>query len=508
MKTKRIIALILVVILSFAALASCSEGTDVYTRGGDDTGSDEIDGHPKGDFSGEDFTFITFTSSVGTGASATEYYTGEWIDSDSIVGVATSDAVYKRNDKCQRKYNVNIVNQTRGQDFKDYSIIYNAGDFSFDVVYGWANRLSVGVTEGVFHDFRDLDDLGYIDMAASYWNPKVNDSLTIADRSFLATNDITMTSLSWTGCIFFNPQIVEDYNLENPHDLVESNGWTLDKFLEMVSSVHNDTDANGSFDREDQYGLIDMGTEGSLLNGCDVSLVDEDYTLAIGSEKVINLITKIRKVLDDSQHVFDMNDITNNADTGSDPWAYTRSYFSSGHSLFVGGTPELTREFRNMETGYGVVPLPKYDTNQKDYVSKIDSCAGIFALPNFEKRTDDVTTSSYERTGMILDYLADISSSDSSDSVLNAYYETTIKSQRQTIDKNKEMLDMVKGSSIYEWADVFWVGGSPEKSSSTISGVLGDMASSGSGLASKYKSAAKRLQKAIDDLYNAIDALS
>ena len=506
MKTKRIIALILVVILSFAALASCSGGTEEFTRDSTDSGSDGEVGFPDGDFEGEEFTFATFTSSVGSGASATEYYTGEWIDSDGIVGVATSDAVYKRNDTVERKYHVKIENELLGEGYSDYNARYNLGDFVFDVVYGWANRLSVGVTDGTFHDFRDLDDLGYIDMAESYWNPTVNESLAIADRSFLVTNDITMTSLSWTGCFFFNPQIIEDYNLENPHDLVESNGWTLDKFLEMVSAVHNDTDANGTFDREDQYGLIDMGTEGSLLYGSDVSLVDDDYTLAIGSEKVINLITKIRSVLDDNQHVFDMNDITNNADTGSDPWAYTRSYFASGHSLFVGGTPELTREFRNMETGYGVVPLPKYDTNQKDYVSRIDSCAGLFALPNFEKRID-VSTSSYERTGMIMEYMAYLSSKDTSDSVLNSYYETTIKSQRQTIDKNKEMLDMIKGSGYYEWADVFWVGGSPEKSSNTISGVLGDMASSGSGLASKYKSAAKRLQKAIDDLYSAIDAL-
>lgn len=201
-----------------------------------------------------------------------------------------------------------------------------------------------------------------------------------------------------------------------------------------------------------------------------------------------------------------MEDITTGADVGGNQWAYTRSYFAQGHSLFITGTPELTSEFRDMDTGYGVVPLPKYDANQKDYTARIDACAGAFLIPNFEKRVDGVD-SSYERTGTILEYLAYKSSENTADSVLNSYYETTIKGQRQTIEKNKEMLDMIKGSGLYEWADVYWVGGSPEKSDDTISGVLSQMSASGRGLMSTYKRAATRLQKAIDDIYAAIDAL-
>ena len=274
----------------------------------------------------------------------------------------------------------------------------------------------------------------------------------------------------------------------------------------MVQSVQADLDGVQGISREDCYGLVDLGTEMSLLYGADVSLVDEDYQLAIGTERVFDLITKIRGVLDDKQHVFNMEDITANADVGGNQWEYTRGYFAQGHSLFICGTPELTREFRDMETGYGVVPLPKYDASQKDYTARIDSCSGVFLIPNFEKRIDGVN-SSYERTGMILEYLAYKSSADEADSVKNAYYETTIKGQRQTIEKNKEMLDIVKGSGLYEWADVYWVGGSPDKGDETISGVLGEMSSSGRGLMSTYKRSAARLQKAIDDLYASIEAL-
>ena len=504
MKAKRIIAIALVVMMSLSVLASCAGGEEEFTKPVNGNGDDIDVQFPSEDYNGDEFTFWTFTSTVGS--TTTEYYTGPWIDSDDIVGVATNDAVYMRNKACEQKYNVKINNIIKGEAYDQYNTAYNIGDFTFDVVYGWANRFSIGVPDGVFHDFNDLDEQGYIDLEASYWNPSVNESLSVADRKFIVTNDITMAPLSWTGCMFFNPQIIEDFRLDNPHDLVDANEWTLDKFLEMVQSVQADLDGVQGISREDCYGLVDLGTEMSLLYGANVSLIDDDYQLAIGTERVFDLITKIRGVLDDKQHVFNMEDITAGADVSGNQWAYTRGYFAQGHSLFLAGTPELTSEFRDMDTGYGVVPLPKYDNNQKDYTARIDSCAGAFLIPNFEKRIDGVA-SSYKRTGMIMEYLAYKSSEDTDDSVLNKYYETTIKGQRQTIEKNKEMLDIVKGSGIYEWGDVYWVGGSPEKSDDTISGVLSTMSASGRGLMSTYKRSAARLQKAIDDIYNSIDAL-
>ena len=470
MKTKRLLALLLVICMSVAALASCASGDD------DETGVDTESSTPsddsnmnfkQADYGGDAFSFITFTSDVN----GNEYYCGEWIDCDSIVGVATSDAVYKRNMLCEQKYNVKIDNVVKEGGYEEYQNLVLKGDQYYDVVYGWAQRLATGVIDGAFYDFKNLDDKGYIDLEADYWNPSVNESLTVADRLFVATNDVTMAPLSWTGCIFFNPQIVEDYGLDNPHDLVDANEWTVDKFLEMVGAVHGDLDGNPDFTIEDCYGLIDFGSTGALLTGSGVTLVDEYDSLNIGSERVFNLITKIHGVLDNKAYVFGYGDDYPEKDQASDPWEYVRSYFANGHSLFLNGTPEITREFRNMETGYGIVPNPKFDSSQTSYISGIDQNAGAFALPIFIRR--DVSSASRERTGTILEYLSYKSSEDISGSVLNEYYETTIKSQRQTLDKNKEMLDKyIKGSGHYEWAEVYHVGAANGDEAKSIAGVL------------------------------------
>ncbi len=502
MKTKRILALLLVICMSLAALASCASGDE-----GEDTGSvdttdvSNIDvDFKQADYEGEKFSFATFTSSVN---GETEYYCGDWIDCDDIVGIATSDAVYKRNMLCEKKYNVVIENEVKGESYKEYQDLVLKGDQSWDVVYSWASRLADGVIDGQFYDFYNLNDKDYIDLEASYWNPNVNKSLSVGDRLFIATNDVTMSSLSWTGCIFFNPEIIDVYNLDNPHDLVDRNEWTIDKFLEMVSAVHGELDGNPDFTIEDCYGFIDFGSNG-FLYGSGITLVnDEDLSVNIGSQRVIDLISKIRKVFDNKAYVFNYGDDYPEKGQSSNPWEYVRQYFANGHSLFIGGSPELTREFRDMETGYGIVPMPKFDANQKEYVAGIDANAGAFALPIFIRR--DVNGASYERTGTILEYLAYKSSEKVDDSVLNAYYETTIKKQRQTIDKNMEMLDnYIKDKGRYEWADVFAVGKVGDDDSKTISGVLGAMAAKASGQSKVYRASATRLQKAVNDLWDLV----
>ena len=508
MKFNRIAALFIVVCMMVAMLASCNNDDSGVNRRPDDGSAATLDANfPAGDYQGETFTFAKFTSRTST----SEYYCGEWIQADEITGVATNDAIFKRNDAAKTKYNIKIEERLLGEGFEDLDQFYKANDYCFDVIYSWGMRMAPAVTNNMLYDFRALDEAGYIDLEASYWNPAALDDLTIAGRTFLAVNDITMSKLSWSSCLFFNPQIIDDYGLENPHDLVASNQWTIDKFLEMVKSVHGELDGNGNtFTKDDQYGMIASSYDGvSLIHGCGISNTtkgaDGKYTLAIGETKVVDLITKVRDVLNDKAYVFDQGDITSGADIGGmDEWEYTRSYFASGHSLFLSGSPELTREFRNMETGYGVVPYPKYDENQADYISPIDPAAGVFGIPNTIRNDSDQSTASYERTGRILEYLAYKSSE--AGSVVDAYYETTIKDQRQTIEENKEMFDIVKATGRYEWTDIMQVGTGANGNGKTIGDTLLAMYES-RGIASTYKQSETRLTKALEEIYNTVAGL-
>lgn len=498
MKATKIIALLLVVCMCLPVFAACDNGPTELTRPEGGEGNTSDPGFASADYGDEKFTFFTAKSATASGS---EYYCGAWIDSDELTGTATNDEVFKRNKAAEDKYRIEIEEKL-GKDHgtEELRSYYMAGDYCFDVIYGWGTSLGTVVTDGLFYDFRQMDEAGYINMENAYWSPESQDDLTIAGRTFLAVNDITMSKLSWSSCMFYNPQIITDFGLEDPQDLVTANNWTLDKFLELVGSVSYDSDKDGSLTKEDTYGFIcfEGGDPIGLLYGsgvtCTTKNEDGTYNLAIGETKVIDLIGKIKDTLTNPKNVFTDSQITSGADmTGYDQWEYTRSYFSKGHSLFLSGTPELTREMKDMESGYGIVPLPKYDASQENYIATIDPAAGVFAIPN-TVRNDGVSSASLERTGTILEYLAYKSGQEGG--VVDAYYETTIKGQRMTIEKNKEMLDIVRNSGRYEWSDVVF------PADNKISTVLGEMYSK-NGPASRFAQSKTRLTKALDDTYTA-----
>ncbi len=52
----------------------------------------------------------------------------------------------------------------------------------------------------------------------------------------------------------FNKDMLRDFELENPYDLVRSDDWTLEKMMSMASVVMSDLDGDGDYDENDRYG--------------------------------------------------------------------------------------------------------------------------------------------------------------------------------------------------------------------------------------------------------------
>ena len=104
-------------------------------------------------------------------------------------------------------------------------------------------------------------------------------------------------------------------------------------------------------------------------------------------------------------------------------------------------------QFRDMEQDFGVVPNPKFDENQDGYYHKIDKFALIFGVP--------VCTADTERVGSVMEYMSWYSNK----TVLPAYYDTTILSKRLRDDRDVEMLNIVKNSMLYDFADLYNLGG-------------------------------------------------
>lgn len=500
MKSKKLIALLLAGSMCLPIMASCAKNPDdnLNTRSPDDSASSD-DNFPEANYGNEDFTFLYIKhTDVGK-----DYYGGNYIDSESLEGLTIEDAVFTRNSAVEEKYRVNIVEKPviSGEPAKILQDYIMSGDYSYDVIYGWCYKLGAAITENYFADFYELQNNGTADLTAEYWSPSAIEDLTVGDKLYLCTNDISMNKLNWAGMLFFNKKLVEDYGVEEYlgttlYDLVDSGKWTYDKYLDLIKYVNADLDGNGQITREDVFGLIDgNGIGEGIASACGIKNVkkseDGSLVLDIYSEKILDIMNKVSEVYGNKNYVKSFNDIW--SEPGSsvpdnmDEWEYARSFFTTDHALFCGGSAYITSEFRNMESEYGILPNPKYDENQENYCSNVDVLASIFALPSTVRSVG--ATGSMERTGTILEYMA----YKSNEILLPVYYDTLLKGQRLNSPDDSRMLDIVRATVTYDLADAVGL--------EDVSKLRSQMFQSPAAAKSTYDRNARKVQRELDEFY-------
>lgn len=98
-----------------------------------------------------------------------------------------------------------------------------------------------------------------------------------------------------------------------------------------------------------------------------------------------------------------------------------------------------------METEFGILPFPKYDDSQKDYITRI-SFFDMFTVP--------VTVSDVERTSAIIEAL----NCQSGNIVIPAYYEISLKTKYARDNDSAGMLDLIMANRVVDCGDTIWVG--------------------------------------------------
>ena len=128
-----------------------------------------------------------------------------------------------------------------------------------------------------------------------------------------------------------------------------------------------------------------------------------------------------------------------------------------------------------MDPGYGVLPNPKLDENQESYWHMAEGEACLMALP--------ADADNIEKTDVLLTYWAY-----SSDEVVEAFYETTLKHKRLDTPDDAEMLDIIRENMRYELGVLMDFG---------IQAVLNESFNNGN-LMSTYQKNSKRIEKIIE----------
>lgn len=436
---KRTIALLLACAMLCPLFAACgkdspdttSDSTTASTEATRDPNAPDFDADSIGDISG-DFNILVSGN-----------YARNDFAAENGEGTAVQNAVYRRNEYMREKFNVNITNEDlikfnsatgSGVGFTKLYTDYISGDKTYDAAMVGTYDVATLAYSGYIHDLNAIENLN---LSKSYWDQKANEDLSIGGKMFYTTGDITIIDNMVTNAILFNKDMIKNYGLDNPYTLVEDNEWTLEKFGSLVKAVGEDKDQNGIYDSNDTYGLLTwndamlsiLGASGEKI--CSIN--NDKLELTFYNERVVSLYDMWEDIVFDQAHSYNYqyNNVEGKA-TPTSSWDEARiRMFDSEQALFYTTLLTTVDKHRNSETDFGILPFPKYDSNQKDYGNAVSAfhCAFV-CVP---------TLAASPRVGAILEELA----YQGKKLLTPAYYDQTLIGQYTRDEESAAMLDLI-----------------------------------------------------------------
>ena len=363
-------------------------------------------------------------------------------------GDIVNDAYYKRNSIIESRYNINFE-QTSYMNYWETTEAFKksalAQSDDFDLCRLIQRDAFAVALEGLA---ATPDMLPYIDMTKPWYIQYLNEALTIDGQAILAYSDECEDAMTGVLSVFFNKKILDDLGLESPYTLVRNGTWTYDKMFEYAGKAVSDLNGDGEFKfNEDRFGFIDEVDMfmPSIWIGSNVMTVGKDaddipYFNALGNERFYKIVRDVNTFVNTKGLFLD----TQKAIDPEEQGRYEgRKSFANGYSLFHMTGFGKCLELREMEDDFGIVPVPKYDTDQTEYLSRILDAWTNVALS---------CATDLERTSIILEALA----VESKNYVIPAIYENAITQKAIRDDDSLEMLDIIQKNKILDLGDTVW----------------------------------------------------
>lgn len=429
---------------------------------------------------------------------------------NAIVYVDTEDyadkipqAVYDRNRGFESHYNVLVMEtkfpftSTRETTFSNATTelnkLYQAGDDEYDAVYvslfDQASLLSSGC-------LKDMNTVSTLNLTAEWWDPTLTNSYMLNDgKCFVASSPLNLMSYETTYVNFFNPAIVEERGIENMFDLVRNNEWTIDKMLSIITEsgvVTPNSDGSFVFDAAGSavYGMaVHTQSPMRFLRGSDISFVNyneskERYLFEISNGDRYSQVNDVLNRLFDIESGYVVG-----SDYEEDIINHPEGYvpiFNSSRSLFLNAELKCGMTLKkklNTEVQYSILPMPKFDVAQKNYISECSNNTLMMAIP--------VTNSDAEAAGLALDTLSYMSYRD----VLPIYYNDYISYRGLNDPNSLEMLNkyIMPGRCLELGLCYGWTKGFVDKYNAILGGDSTDS------LANLYTTYARDINKTIND---------
>lgn len=376
---KKTLTILLALLMLVPTLASCSEqtsgeettGGENPTAGSEETVSEETeapDPFEDVDFEGREFRFYTSVDTTDA-TNADKFIRGL----EETNGEIVNDAVYARNLFVSELLGITLKFTEASYSYSNAEAsiknLVMAGADEYDVITQDLMALS-GLASGNY--LRNVYNTTVMDYEQNYWyGEAMRDLQFVEGGMYMLLGDYFTDCLASAHALFVNESVINDNfgSTEYINEMVFDGTWTMDSMIAVNEAVSRDTNGDGQMTEGDLFGYTVIGVWGPaipMLVGTGVQYVErteEGISYCYNNERSVTILEKL------NQLYWGTGVLTALADHST---AGLRQVFANGQTAIVGyhrlGDLE---NFRDIEFGVGIIPYPKLDDTQENYVTSL-----------------------------------------------------------------------------------------------------------------------------------------
>lgn len=299
-------------------------------------------------------------------------------------GTVLSAAKHERNRKVEEQWNVSIVPSI--VDANSFQTLVQAAvqadEYYADLLMIPQYMIGSFVADG---SIMNLNSMPFLDLEQPYFNASSVEAATIGHKIYAAAGAASFEESTLTG-MYFNRGLFETLGIDSPYAAVYDGVWTWDRFFAITASLSDINEANGAAYASFATHAAAESLPATVFFSAGGRFVRSDGkaspTLAYSAEDA-SIAERVRALFADPNAHKD-------TETGV-------TKFYTGESLFLLDRLYIMTWMPNGTQNWGVLPMPKADETQADYISPVDKESLFFAA---QKNTADA-----ERTAIILSAL-------------------------------------------------------------------------------------------------------
>ena len=284
----------------------------------------------------------------------------------------------------------------------------------------------------------DFNSLPEVNLKNEWWDQNATRDLEINGLMFFTTGDIDVWDDMQQFIMMFNrtlfAQKITSMTVDEFYATMQEGKWTYDMFYSLAKGLTDDTNGNGAPDALDTYGMITWDdTIYSVFSSCGAQIVsiDESGSLSLpifGNELAMNVMREYTEWTKDNAYNYSRD--------GGGSKAITM--FKENRALFFMGRLQSLSIYRDMESDFGIVPVPKYTEDQVYNVTCSPYHLSLVCTLNVN---EDV-----QMRGEVIESLAYYSRQ----YLTPAYREKTLEGQSLRDDGSFETLKITADNRIYD----------------------------------------------------------